>query len=45
MSVFLIWVSKWMGEAFDELQAKGEKVGEKTKQQIVTAQKQNSAGE
>jgi len=41
MSVFLIWVSRWMGAQFDELHAKGEKVGEKSKHVAVAAKAQN----
>jgi hypothetical protein len=41
MSVFLIWVSRWMGAEFDELHAKGEKVGEKSKHVAIKARAQN----
>lgn len=30
ISVLMIWISDWMGKAFEELSAKGEKVGEMT---------------
>lgn len=44
MSVFLIWISQWMGQQFDELHARGDKVGERTKLlSMQQAQAQNDA--
>jgi len=45
ISVFLIWVSKWMGEQFDELQLQGEKVGEKRRAVAVAVAKGQNAGD
>ena len=41
MSVFLIWISQWMGQQFDDLHAKGEKVGERAKLLSVLSAEQN----
>jgi len=42
MAGFLTWISKWMGEKFEDLQAKGEKVGEKTISSSVPSNNKDS---
>jgi hypothetical protein len=45
MSVFLIWVSNFMGKQFEELQESGQKVGERAKEvhmALASAQSKNT---
>jgi AAA family ATP:ADP antiporter len=45
ISVLMIWVSDFMGKAFEELSAKGEKIGEQTQEQMMAMAAQQAQQE